>query len=181
VHCLTKIFSLQQPKFDACLYPTPGKNTCPDDVVLLNSPTTQMPLFVKSPINIVAQSGNNVTFNISNPFGDNVNALYYQFSEDIDLLCKQKENLASCMQPVTVTAACMAGRDSSHQGTNRFAIVDMWFVDPEAINPDDRVTIPACCHPDPKHASVNTALFSYKVYCESRCPSTLSSRRRLRH
>jgi len=165
---------------DDCKWPRTGSNACPGDVSLLNYPDTPLPIFVQSPVNLVSQNGDKVTFNISNPFGNKMQAMYYQYFEGDDVKCLGKANLAECIKPVTVTATCRAGRDAKHKATLKFTTVEFWFVDPTAIRPADNYTIPQCCQPDTKVAKVPTALYTYKVYCETSCPVTADARR-LRH
>jgi hypothetical protein len=146
-------------------------------VNLLNYPVTALPLFVQSPINIIRQEGDTVTFNISNPFDLKVQAMYYQFFEGTNVKCLAKAKMGSCIKPQTVTASCSAGRDREHKGTLKFTTVEFWFIDPVAIKPADQATVPDCCHPDAKLADINTAKFTYKVYCETSCPLTEAARR----
>jgi hypothetical protein len=168
----------QQPVVDVCKWPKPGSNVCPGDVTLLTKePATSLPLFVPSPITIVAQKGGTVTFNISNPFPDTLRALYYQFSDGATPKCLESAKMASCMQPVNVTATCIAGYNATHQETRKYAIIDIWMVDPVLVKAVDNATIAECCHAEEGHGGKNTALFSYKVYCDTTCPVTSTVRR----
>ncbi len=161
---------------DDCKWPRTGANACPDDVALLNYPATPLPLFVQSPVNIVSQKGDTVTFNISNPFNAKVQAMYYQFEDGVSPKCLAKANLLECIKPVTVTASCMPGRNANHTETRKFATVDFWFVDPTVVKPADNFTVPACCQPAAKDAKVPTMLLTYRVYCESSCPLSAAKR-----
>jgi hypothetical protein len=145
-------------------------------VSLLNYPVTALPLFVQSPINIVRQDGATVTFNISNPFGEKMQAMYYQYYEGTNVKCLEKAKLGACIKPLTVTASCRAGHDSQHKQTLKFTTVEFWFVDQIVIKAEDQADIAECCHPEAKHADINTAVFSYKVYCETSCPLTEAAR-----
>lgn len=144
---------------------------------LLNYPATPLPLFVQSPINLIKQEGDTVTFNVSNPFGDNIQAIYYQFYEGEDVKCLAKTNLVACTKPVTVKATCRAGRDASHKETLKFTTVEIWVVDAESVSEADQFTIPPCCHPDVKHSEINTVMYRYKVYCQTSCPVATAARR----
>jgi len=170
-------FNITLPVEEVCKWPKPGLNTCPGDVTLVSKPTTQFPLFVQSPITIVSQKGDNVTFNISNPFSDPLKAMYYQYSNGVNEECLAKTNVGSCMVPVPVTLTCSAGRNATHQATLKYALIDFFMVDPTAINPADNSTIPKCCQPDPLHTTTPTAAFTFKIYCESSCPVTSSVRK----
>ena len=173
-------FLNEQPPEEPCKWPKPGLNTCPGDVTLIVKPNTQFPLFVQSPITIVSQKGDAVTFNISNPFSDPLKAMYYSYANGVNEECLAKTNVASCMVPVPVTLNCNAGRNATHQATLKYALIDFFMVDPTAISPaDNTTTIPKCCQPDPLHATTNTALYTFKIYCESSCPLTTPSRRKL--
>jgi hypothetical protein len=85
--------------------------------------------------------------------------------------------MASCMKPVNVTASCLAGRNATHQETRKYAIIDIWMVDPVLVKAEDNATIDECCQPEAGHGGKNTAVFSYKVYCETSCPVTSTARR----
>jgi len=174
-------FNLPDPNVTVdCQYPKPGVNQCPADVVLLNTPATFMPVFVQSPITILEQKGTNVTFNISNPFPDNITAMYYQYNDGSKWSCLEQKALPSCFKPLTMTATCISGRNATHASTRKFALVDIWFVDAETFGPADNVTVPECCQPDPAHSKTNTALYTYKVYCDDSCPIESTTRRHLR-
>jgi hypothetical protein len=142
----------------------------------LNYPATPLPLFVQSPVNIVSQKGNTVTFNISNPFQSKMQAMYYQYYDVNSPKCLAKVDMAECIKPVTVTAYCTPGRNANHTETLKFTTVDFWFVDPVAIKPADNFTVPACCQPTAKDAKVPTTLLTYRVYCETSCPLTTAKR-----
>jgi hypothetical protein len=142
----------------------------------LNYPATPLPLYVQSPINIVSQKGDTVTFNISNPFDTKMQAMYYQFNDVNSLKCLAKANIAACIKPVTVTASCAAGRNANHTATLKFTVVDFWFVDPTVIKPADNFTVPECCQPAVKDVKVPTTVLTYKIYCETSCPVTAATR-----
>jgi len=138
--------------------------------------TTQLPVFVPSPITIVKQNGTTVTFNISNPFTSMLRALYVQYESGLDVDCLGKMNMSTCVAPLTITATCTAGRSSGHDITKKFAIVDFFLVDPVLIKVADNATIPPCCHPEAGLPKTSSAIFSYKVYCETKCPVTSTTR-----
>ena len=166
--------------FAKCIHGTPGAHVCPDDVVLLNKPTTALPAGVMSPITILKQEGGNVTFNISNPYLSDVQTMYYEFYDELvhGGQCFAKANFASCGAPVTVTAPCARGRLADHSLSNAHTVVSLWIVDSMVI--DDGGEIPQCCQPTPQDKNSNTVMYTYKVYCESECSADLSSNRYLR-
>jgi len=133
---------------------------------------TELPF---NPITIVNQDHDTVTFTITNPFSAPVLAVYYQYATATigDIKCFSEAPFVSCPEPIEVTAHCLTGARSS------LAIVDVWFVDPSAINSSDSVTVPECCEPDDEQTSIPTVQYTFKVYCEPKCPDPTSSRRTL--
>jgi len=129
----------------------------------MNDVSTQWPF---NPITILSQDDDTVTFNITNPFGHNVLALYYQYAaaQTGNTKCYGESPFVACPEPVTVTAHCMTGPEYS------LAVVDVWFVDSSSVNSTDSDTVPECCEPNAADAGVPTVLYSLKVYCQSHCP-----------
>ena len=170
-----------QNPFEKCIHGTPGSNVCPEDVVLLNNPTTTLPAGVVSPIAILKQEGGTVTFNISNPFLSDVQTMYYMFDDEFvhGGQCLAKANFASCGAPVTVTAPCAHGRLADHSLSKKHTVVSIWIVDSVVVG-DGADEIPQCCQPTSQDQNTNTAMYTYKVYCDSECPADLSSNRNLR-
>lgn len=123
---------------------------------------TQLPF---SPITIVSQDHENVTFTISNPFGENVMSVYYQYATATngDVKCYSESPFSSCPEPIEVTANCLTGP------AHALAIVDIWFVDSTVIDSSDNMTIPPCCEPEEEHTPVPTVHYTFKVYCETKC------------
>lgn len=101
-----------------------------------------------------------------NPFKDTTKALYYQYSavDTGDYKCYESDGLVPCEEVVEVTAHCLVHPDYA------LAVVDIWVVDEESLTSDDKAHIPICCEPDPEDADKPTALYSFKVYCDSKCP-----------
>lgn len=132
--------------------------------------STQFPI---NPITIVSQSVQNVTFNISNPFGEDVYAVYYQYAatKGGGLQCYSETDFASCPEPIQLTAQCLNSIDSS------LAIVDVWFVDGTVIDISDSSTIPDCCDPSHERVTLPTVHYTFKIYCQSKCDTTNPSRR----
>jgi hypothetical protein len=127
-----------------------------------------------NPITIVSQDDDTVTFNISNPFGADIAAVYYQYASKRarSSICYSETQVPSCSDPIEVTAQCM-------RGTNRsLAIVDLWFVDPLVVDSSDKFEIPDCCKPEEEHASMPVVLYTFKVYCTSECSHQTTSGRR---
>lgn len=118
-----------------------------------------------NPITITRQDDETVTFTISNPFGVDVIAVYYQYAaaQTGSTKCYSESPFTSCPEPIEVTAHCMTNPAHS------LAIVDVWFVDASAINSTDSSTIPECCEPDDSDISIPTVQYSFKVYCQSKC------------
>jgi hypothetical protein len=146
--------------------------SCPQDVVLLNDVHTQFPPDVLSPIRIVSQDNSEVTFQIVNPFGNEIQAMYYQYaaSDTGATDCYSDSTFAVC-EPETITAHCITGGGQGEHALKRsLTIVDVWFVDPNSVSPNDKWTIPECCKPAGEDATTNKVLYSFKVYCESHCP-----------
>jgi len=128
-----------------------------------------------NPITIVSQDDETVTFNISNPFSEDVLSVYYQYATEAtgDVRCYSESPFASCPEPIQLTANCLTGP------ANSLAIVDIWFVDPTVIDSSDNMTIPLCCEPEEQPTPVPTVHYTFKVYCESKCvESTGSGNRR---
>jgi len=130
-----------------------------------------------SPITIVSQDDQTVTFTISNPFSDDVLSVYYQYATATtgDVKCYSESPFASCPEPIEVTANCLTGPAKS------LAIVDIWFVDPTVVESSDNMTIPLCCEPEEEHTPIPTVHYTFKVYCESKCeePTDTGNRRTL--
>ena len=163
-----------RPPSSDCPYDLPGTSECPDDVQILgDDKVTAFSMGVSNPITIVSQDTDFVTFNISNPFDETIQAMYYQFQDGNAFAneCLASKNLGTC-EPVTVTAHCVAGRDSEHAFTTPFALVNVWFVDPNAVSPEDNGVVPQCCQPDEVDLQSNAAEYVLKINCESKCPAT---------
>jgi hypothetical protein len=122
-----------------------------------------------NPITIVSQDDETVTFTITNPFGENVIALYYQYASATtgDVKCFSETPLTSCPEPIEVTAHCLTGPKNS------LAIVDIWFVDSAVVDSSDKFTVPECCEPEDDQTSISTVQYSFKVYCETKCVEPL--------
>jgi hypothetical protein len=127
--------------------------------------------FNVNPITILSQDNATVTFNISNPFGAQVAAVYYQYPSNITLspMCYSETQVPSCPEPIKVTARCMTDPP--------LAIVDVWFVDPLVVKSNDKFEIPDCCEPKDEHSSMPIVQYTFKVYCKSKCVQATSSRR----
>jgi len=128
----------------------------------MSDPSTLLPF---NPITIVRQDDENVTFTITNPFGENVVALYYQFAaaNTGDTKCYSEAPFSFCPEPIEVTAHCLTAPKYS------LSIVDIWFVDPAVVDNIDNSTVPECCEPDPDQEPIPTVQYSFKIYCESKC------------
>jgi len=126
-----------------------------------------------NPIMVTSQDFETVTFKIGNPFGADVQAVYYQYAaaETGSTKCYSESPFTSCDEPIEVTTHCMTS------GARPVALVDIWFVDPLAIDPSNNGTVPQCCEPDEQDSSVPTALYTFKVYCQSQCPDNVGGRR----
>lgn len=147
-------------------------DSCPEDVVLLNEVNTVFRPGVLSPIRIVSQNDTTVTFQIVNPFGKEIQAMYYQYaaSDTGATDCYSDATFAAC-DPETVTAHCITGGGQGQHALKRsLTIVDVWFADPRYVSPEDDWTIPECCKPAEEDETTNKVLYSFKVYCESYCP-----------
>jgi hypothetical protein len=129
--------------------------------------------FSFNPIMVTSQDFDTVTFKIGNPFGADVQAVFYQYTaaETIGTKCYSEAPFTSCAQPIEVTAHCMTS------GARPLALVDLWFVDPVAVDSSDTEVVPECCHPNEQDASVPTVLYTFKVYCKSKCPDNEPARR----
>jgi hypothetical protein len=145
-----------------CPYPPLASSECPSDVVQMLNVSTELPFI---PIKIVTQDDETVTFTISNPFGEDVSSVYYQYATATvgDTRCYSESPFVSCPEPIEVTAHCLTGPAKS------LAIVDIWFVDPGVIDKRDNMTIPECCEPEDPHMSIPTVHYTFKVYCETKC------------
>lgn len=62
---------------DFCLYLSVDPPECSDDVVLLTRGLTELAFY---PIVLSSQDEELVTFNITNPFGRNLQSVFYQFA-----------------------------------------------------------------------------------------------------
>jgi hypothetical protein len=49
------------------------------------------------------------------------------------------------------------------------SIVDIWFVDTSVIDSSDKEKVPNCCHADNDIEDKPTVLYTFKVYCQSKC------------
>lgn len=138
-------------------------NECPEDVVVMTESATEWPF---NPIKILEQNNSTVTFSVINPFNTTITALYYQYAaaETGETKCYGDNDLFPCEETLTITAHCLT------HPTYSLAVVDVWIVDPESIDPLDNETVPECCEPDEDDASSATVLWSFKVYCETHCP-----------
>jgi len=122
-------------------------------------------VFPFTPITITSQDDVTVSFNITNPFGNKVLSVYYQYAAagTGNTKCYSESPFLSCPEPIEVTAHCLTGPVHS------LAVVDIWFVDPDAVDSSDSATVPECCQPDTMDSGVPTVLYSFKVYCQSKC------------
>ncbi len=148
---------------ELCLHLTATAPACPEDIVLMSSTSTQLAF---NPITITSQDEETVSFTISNPFGVNLFALYYEYAaaETGSTKCYEESPLAPCHKPIEVTAHCMSSPDHPS-----IAVVDIWFVDSSAIDVTAKDTVPQCCQPDEEDALLPSMLFSFKIYCDSKC------------
>jgi hypothetical protein len=123
-----------------------------------------------NPITIVRQDDENVTFTITNPFGEDVLAVYYQYAAETtgDFKCYSVVPFSSCPEPIEVTAHCLTAPKHS------LAVVDIWFVDRTVLDRSDNFTVPDCCEPDDDVISTPTVQYSFKVYCESKCVQAIT-------
>jgi hypothetical protein len=117
------------------------------------------------PISIVSQDDKTVTFNIVNPFESDVFAMYYQFPAAVsgNTKCFSESPFTYCPEPVNVTAHCMTASEYS------LTIVDIWFVDESVVDSSDKDKVPDCCHPGDDIEDKPTVLYTFKVYCQSKC------------
>jgi len=169
------------PPTGGCPYGMPGSNACPQDVVSLTTRITTFPTDVSSPITILSQRGNNVTFNISNPFHSGLQGMYYEFTTASmpDQQCLAKTQIPVCGSPITLTAGCTAGQFPDHSLAHGYTMINIWFVDPMMFHHDEGNEIPPCCHPTDHDKGTKAVMFSYKVYCDTKCPSEQNSTRML--
>jgi hypothetical protein len=132
---------------------------------------TELPF---TPITIVSQDNATITFTISNPFGEDVSSVYYQYATEKfgSIKCYSESPFSTCPVPIEVTAHCLTGAAKS------LTIVDIWFVDPTVIDSSDMMTIPACCEPDEQHTTIPTVHYTFKLYCESWCEGTAGTPKR---
>lgn len=130
--------------------------------------------FDYNPITIVSQDDDTVNFTITNPFGENVVAMYYQYAavRSGSVKCFSEAPFTSCPEPVEVTAHCLTSAQNS------LAIVDIWFVDPVVVDSSDKFSVPDCCVPDVNQTSIPTVQYSFKVYCESKCVKVIPGDKR---
>jgi len=129
---------------------------------LMSNPHTTPP---SPPISIDSQDSETVSFKIVNPFQADIFAMFYQYPVAVsgNTVCSAEAPFASCPKPVNVTAHCMTGAE------HPLAIVDIWFVDSSVIDTSDNDTVPECCHPDDDVKGKPKVVYTYKIYCESRC------------
>jgi len=120
--------------------------------------------FSYNPISIVSQNNNTVNFTITNPFGEDVVAFYYQYATATtgDVKCYSEAPFTSCPEPIEVTAHCMTAPQVP------LAIVDIWFVDATVVDESDNNTVPECCEPE-HNSTLPVVQYSFKIYCDSKC------------
>jgi len=157
---------------DFCPYQSRDLPDCPEDVVVMTEVATN---FTFNPITIIRQEHETVTFSITNPFGVDLVAMYYQYSaaHTGSTKCYAESPLISCPEPIEVTSHCLTSPAYS------LTIVDIWFVDPSTVNSSFNDKIPECCEPDNLDASIPTVQYTFKVYCESKCVDPLVPTRNL--
>lgn len=121
-----------------------------------------------NPIKIVEQNHNTVTFTVTNPFNSTVTAMYYQYSaaHTGNTECYADDPVFPCSETIEITAHCL-----THPKVP-LALVDVWFVDPDAVSSEDTDTVPQCCEPVPEDDDLPTVQWSFKVYCETKCPES---------
>jgi len=132
--------------------------------------STELPF---NPITVISQDFNTVNFTIGNPFGADLQAVYYQYAaaKTGSTKCYSEDPFTSCAQPIEVSAHCMTS------GAHPLAIVDVWFVDPSAVDTSDTDVVPECCQPSEQDVVVPSVLYTFKVYCQSKCPDNVGGRR----
>lgn len=110
---------------------------CPADIVLMTHDVTHW--LARSPITIISQDDNTVTFTISDPFGtdsllDTTTTIFYRYAAAQTGATKcealspttSPSSSSHLVQPVEITAHCM--KSPSRQSS--LTIVDVWLVDP---------------------------------------------------
>merc|ERR1712113_1380715 len=149
----------------ACPTEAPPPPSCPDDIVLMSESDTEWPF---NPIKIVDQSYNTVTFTVTNPFNSTVTAMYYQYSaaHTGNTECYADDPVFPCAETIDITAHCL-----THPKVP-LALVDVWFVDADVVSSEDADTVPKCCEPVPEDDDLPTVQWSFKVYCETKCPES---------
>jgi hypothetical protein len=147
---------------ELCVHDRTEPPECAEDIVLMSDAATD---FTVNPITIISQDTDTVTFTISNPFADDVLAMFYQFAkaDSGSSSCYSESPFTYCHDPITVTAHCMTGP------AHALSIVDIWFVDSKLVDSSDRDTVPECCQPNEQDAQLPTVQYSFKVYCSSKC------------
>uniref|UniRef100_A0A7R9WZE8 Uncharacterized protein n=1 Tax=Craspedostauros australis TaxID=1486917 RepID=A0A7R9WZE8_9STRA len=150
-----------EPTSIPTLSPTPETASCPEDVVLVATVGDTPPPSVA--IEVLEYGGDQVTFNVRQVFNSTVN-IFAQYHEHAtgETDCFEEDNVVFD-ETMRYTAYCMK--------CVPLTIVDLWFTDTNAVSETSGdAVVPPCCHP-PSEQKRPTVQYTYKVYCESRCPA----------
>jgi hypothetical protein len=158
------------PTDDPTIWPTGApiswEPDCPSDVVLVaNDGVTN---YTQSPIEIIKQDGQTVTFKLHQIWTESVSYIYTQYhgiepgvSFAFDAECFETQNLKK-FETIEISAMCMTAVP--------ITVVDIWLSDSFLHPTLDTAKVPACCH-RPESDTNPTVNYSFKIYCESNCPT----------
>jgi len=140
---------------------SPNEEICSQNVELIRT-TGIIPFKTISPVNIISQDRETVTFEVKNTFSINESVYVYTQFDGLESSteCFSKENVTKTWTSSdTVTAVCMAHLP--------VALVHMWVSAP-SISSSNSAKVPECCASQVKDTYSKVQL-TFKVYCENQC------------
>jgi len=139
---------------------------CPYDIVLIANVGETLP--PELPISIIEQNSRSVVFEVRQVFNQTILTTFTQYHENPtgDTECFEDDNVLT-EEVTNYTAYCMHNVP--------LTVVDLWYTDPTVLTAGlDDAVVPPCCHP-PSNMTHPTVQYTYKIYCETKCPDDASA------
>lgn len=154
--------------------PTPAQGpTCEEDVKIVNT-VGVTEVDVAQAVTVLSQDSTTVTVRLKNAWSyadNNIDSIFYRWSDsDFDEKCEQVDDVPAGETYTDVTLTCYH--------TKKFATLDIFVTDGDALTPLDDATIPKCCSGD---AFTNPVVkYTLAINCETACTDAVQRVRALR-